>query len=106
MKKLVITFFLSGCWLFSFGQVTFFESIPAPVKAEIDARLSIYGKRLVELRSWLSNREKETGRIEANHVLFRWPMRANSNYDEIPGFYELSNYIDINRDDSLAVAKD
>ncbi len=81
------------------------EQIPRATKAEIDAKLVVYGKQLAVMRQWLQRRNEsaETGAAGSsgaadNHILFGWPMRVNSNYDHVPSYYVISNYMDVNRD--------
>jgi murein DD-endopeptidase MepM/ murein hydrolase activator NlpD len=58
-----------------------------------------YISRLPDFKQWLSVLTSASAKASlTNHVQFRWPMRSNSNYDMLPQFYTLSNYMDINRD--------
>ena len=52
-------------------------------------------ERIPSLKQWM-NENNIPQRIANNHILFSWPMRVNSNYDDIPNYYRITNYVDQN----------
>jgi len=102
MKKILFLTTLTICLSVATAQQKM-DNIPESVNIEIAAKLAVYGNKLAELRTWMQKRNGEQAKTTAyNHVLFRWPMRANSNYDDIPNYDVVSNYMDINRDNNYA----
>lgn len=105
MKNLfvLITILLSAN---SFAQGKM-DEIPESLNLEIMQKAGIYKKQLGEFRIWLSNKTGISAKtLAASHVKFRWPMRVNSNYDDMPDYYTISNYMDLNRDKKNAVQLD
>ncbi|MCX6320103.1 MAG: M23 family metallopeptidase [Bacteroidetes bacterium] len=78
------------------------DEVPESIQRETLEKLNIYKDKLAEVRKWVAYRRENdnttSSRVGAIHTTFRWPMRVNSNYDDIPEFYTVSNYMDINRD--------
>ncbi len=74
------------------------DSIPASLNLEVQAKAFATMGRLGEFKEWLTNTANAVEATVDNHVLFRWPMRSNSNYDMVPENYVLSNYMDVDRD--------
>ena len=78
------------------------ESIPDAFNLEISAKALENWYKIPALNKWLQARNDDgdsntVNRTTADHVLFRWPMRANDNYDDIPNYYTVTNYMDVNR---------
>ncbi|MEO7308515.1 MAG: M23 family metallopeptidase [Ferruginibacter sp.] len=105
MKKELFLLFLNLCFISGIhAQCDKFSEAEALHLTQI-AKENF--KRIPELKKWLTeNNHTENYSTVATHVLFSWPMRVNSNYDDIPEYYNVSNYMDINRDDPNAGEKD
>jgi len=42
--------------------------------------------------------QKQTTAMQGSHVLFGWPLRTTAEYDDIPSYYMIQNYVDDNND--------
>jgi len=83
------------------------DKIPESLDVEIMQKAALYRKQLDKFRIWLSNKTGISAKaLATNHVKFRWPMRVNSNYDDMPDYYTISNYMDLNRDKKNEVQLD
>lgn len=65
------------------------DNVTDAERAAIRAKAISYYPKLSQLKN------KSNARTAAGHVLFGWPMRANTNYDDIPNYYSIINYWDL-----------
>lgn len=75
------------------------DRIPRSLDEEIMGKAKASFHKISELKKWIINRGRPQAKtaVISHSTLFRWPMRVNSNYDDIPHYYVVSNYMDINR---------
>ncbi len=73
------------------------DNIPASLNAEIRSKAFATMSKLGAFKQWLASIDAVEATVD-NHVLFRWPLRSNANYDMIPENYMLNNYMDVDRD--------
>lgn len=59
------------------------------------------GVRYYTQLSALKASQTLTAGIQATHVLFRWPLRVNASYADIPNYYITQNYVDDNPDTTI-----
>lgn len=98
MKKIflaIATFFLA----FAIYAQPVNDNMPESLVDKIDRIARDKYSKIEEFKKWMRNNEI-TERVNSNHVLFRWPMRVNSNYNHIPNYYMIQNYVDQNRQNS------
>jgi murein DD-endopeptidase MepM/ murein hydrolase activator NlpD len=99
MKNLfIIIVLLVGQPIFSQQKM---DEIPESLSEEIMQQVRANAGKLAEFKQWLAAKNEMTeNAITTPHVQFRWPMRVNSNYDDVSGYYVISNYMDQNRDNN------
>ncbi|HEX5655238.1 MAG TPA: M23 family metallopeptidase [Chitinophagaceae bacterium] len=97
MKLLVyIIGMFSSCLLLSLQglcQESHNDNLPAAEQSRIFAKAAQYYHRLGELKKRYP--PTDANRTAAGHVLFSWPLKVNSNYDDIPNYYSIVNYWDL-----------
>lgn len=73
------------------------DNIPREELERIHANSVKYYSRIAKLKSSLQmqSQMRVTG-TQANQVLFRWPLRVTADYDGIPNYYMIQNYVDDN----------
>lgn len=70
------------------------DNIPvADLQRAMNESRLVYDK-LPALKQWLNTNGYVTNRSLSGHVLFDWPMRVTSDYDDIPNYYMIQNYVD------------
>lgn len=102
MRKILL--FIGFCCSIQWGhaQQQQMDEIPESLKRETLEKLNRYKDKLAEVRRWAAYRRENDNttdnRVGVLHTKFNWPMRVNANYDDMPGYYTIANYMDINRD--------
>jgi murein DD-endopeptidase MepM/ murein hydrolase activator NlpD len=67
------------------------DNVTAADLALVRQKAQQYYPRMNEL---IKTGQLPASRIESSHILFGWPLRTNSDYDDIPGYYMIQNYVD------------
>ena len=91
MKSTILLLLMMNC--FSLLAQEENDNIPPHLSALIyNDAVNNYHK-ITDLKKWMGNNGVEE-RLSNHHVLFGWPMRSNSNYDEVPNYYMIQHYVD------------
>lgn len=73
------------------------DEIPADFAAATRAIGATYYSRLPAFNEWYRQlKGVEQQRTSSGHVLFAWPLRPSSDYDDVPNYYTITNYWDMN----------
>ncbi len=94
MKKLIFSLVV---WLIPFLILSqeMNDNFTERLSQEIYEKARNAYSQVPEFLKWQSeNGYVKQRSLNANHVLFSWPMRVNSNYDDIPNYYMIQNYVD------------
>ncbi len=68
------------------------DNVTPEERASIAAKAKSFYSKLGALKQ---SNEVSGEQLTVSHVLFAWPMRVNSNYDDIPNYYSTVNYWDM-----------
>lgn len=77
--------------------------LTAADKVRITAKTTRYYPALSRLKMESDESAGSDLRSQSGHVLFSWPLQANSEYDIIPGYYNTTNYWDMARGSSAVL---
>jgi hypothetical protein len=71
------------------------DNIPEHISKVIYQKAKDNYSRIALLKSWMREKNyRENRSANGAHMLFRWPLRVNSNYDDIPNAYMIQNFVD------------
>ncbi|RYE18046.1 MAG: M23 family metallopeptidase [Sphingobacteriales bacterium] len=98
VKTLLFILIISGSYSSMAQDIN--DNISTEISGNIFQKAQSHYDRIPALQQWMQA-NNYSSRAAAGHVLFRWPLRVNSNYDDIPGYYMIQNYVDQDWSDGM-----